>query len=191
MSRVHPVEDWADDDVLSPDEPNPEIANLVSEINGHVDRDNLDTSILTGAKVALDAFHGFVELEGAGTDSVVRDNADTNRWVSIESGTLTTDDGVIKCSGWLTYDVPDSAFTTPKHVEMGLRVDGEIACRSGSSAWLSSDTLWCEGSITRGPGAHKVEIVVRVTPGEYITAPSASLTVTVNARNAIFREPAR
>ena len=192
MSRSFALESWTDGDLLAPDEPNAEVDALVAEINGHLDKDNIDAALITGAKVALDTFHGILWIDDSGPDAIVGGGTTSpNDWQVLESGTLTTDDSEIEVIGSCTYD---SASVTPPaglHGELGVRIDGDIVARTGSSSWFESDSLWCEGMLPVGPGAHTIQLVYRVLPGEYDGGPPASLTHTVNGRSLWAREVAR
>ncbi len=188
MSRIYPEEAWADADVLLVDDLRSEMDLIVGEMNGHVDVDNIPQLIITGAKVELDAFHEILYTAAAGPDTLTRENTDTNRWFVLESGTLTTGDGFIEVEGSCTYDCPSGSGS---HCEIGVRVAGEVCARSGSTGWLEADSPCALGCIAVPPGDHLVELVFRITPGEYASAPTASLDITVNQRVLYARYVAR
>lgn len=178
MSRIYQVETWADGDELCVDQVNAELDALVSEMNGHLDVDNVPVGIVTGAKVALDTFHGILWDTDPGPSTVAFEGGDTQGWEVLLTGTLTTEDGYIECEGQITYEF---ATTEGTHVEVGVRIDGQIACRSGASGWFEEDSLAALGMFPCGPGSHVVELVVHVNPGDYETAPAA-VDCTVNAQ---------
>lgn len=187
VSRVYRVESWADGDELCVDQVNAELDSLVGEMNGHIDVDNIPAGIVTGAKVEVDAFNGIVDETAAGPTSVVFNGGAAQGWEVLLTSSLTTEDGYVEVEGQATYDLPNAAGT---HVEVGVRIDGRIAARSAASGWYESDSLACFGLCPVGPGAHVVELVVHVNPGEYDTAP-ADVTCTVNAQALWARFVAR
>jgi hypothetical protein len=180
LSRVYSREQWADGDILTVEELNSEIADVAAEMNGHITSDNLAAGILTAAKFELDAFHELLWTTDAGPDNYTRENSDTQRWFSILSGTLTTEDGRVYVEAGATYDCPSKLGD---HVELGIRIDGDIVARSGSSAHLRSDTLSAFAMPTVGAGTHTIEVVMRITPGDTLDPYTTSLTVTVNGRD--------
>lgn len=188
MSRVYRTETWADDDVLLPDEPNAELNAVIGEMNGHLDTDNLDAALVTGAKVALDVFHEILWVEGAGPDAHERVNSDTQRWFALESRPLVTGDGRVFVEAQATWDF---AAGDGNHVEIGVRLDGVVVARSGSSSFLEADSATAIGCPPVAPGSHTVELVMRITPGERKSPPTTSLTATVNGRSLWARFLAR
>jgi len=182
MSRNFSEATWSDGDVLSPDEPNFELASIVGEMNGHIDGDNFPASEITGAKFALQTFHSILFIEGAGPTTVERTNADDQFWHSLEVGTLTTEDGRIKVQAEVTFDSPSGKGY---YSEVGVRLDGRVVARSGpSSTYVESDTISCFGCPDVGPGVHNIELLFRIMPG---LGWAASATVDINSRTLFAR----
>lgn len=187
MSRVYRVESWADGDELCVDQVNAELDSVVGEMNGHLDVDNVPAGIVTGAKVAVDTFNVLDDVSDAGPDTVSYKGGDSNAWVVLEVTTLACEDGYIEFEGQCTYDLPNVGGT---HCELGVRIAGSTAGRSASSGWLEADSLACFGLWPVGAGTHLVELVFRINPGDYDTAPAA-VDATVNERILWVRFVAR
>lgn len=178
MSRVYRVESWADGDELCVDQVNAEIDALVGEMNGHIDVDNIPAGIVTGAKVEVDAFNVLDDVSDPGPDTIGYEGSDGGDWQLLETTSLACEDGYIEFEGQCTYDMPSAGGT---HCEIGVRIAGSIAGRSASTGWMEADSPSCFGLYPVGPGTHTVDLVFRINPGDYESAPAA-VDATVNER---------
>jgi len=164
MSRVHKVESWADDDILVPDDVNRELEETVGEMNGHLDKDNVQSGeLLTGAKFAVDSFNTIAWKGGLTSGSVTTADSysDLERWIQLSSQDITTQDG--RLSVIATYSYYTNSTTTgneDRGAELGIRIDGTIVARSGTGG-VKADCVATQCAAPVGPGAHTVEMVVR------------------------------
>jgi len=182
MGRIHAEEYWEDGDIFSPDEPNREFGAIAGEMNGHVSVDNTDALLVTGAKVALDAFHELLWVEDAGPDTYSNTNGDEHAWTVVATGTIATGDGRVKLEGQMTYD-STILNKNSAPVELAVLLDGDVVARSGMSGQeFDSESLTCSGCPPVAPGSHTVELVFRTLP---------SWEITVNARSVFGRYLAR
>lgn len=182
MSRIYPEETWADGDIYSLDEPNREFAAIAGEMNGHIDVDNIPALLVTGAKAALDAFHEIIYIDAAGPDAF-NAYAGVNFWETLETTTITTEDGMIRLEGQMTFDSAIIFGASTVVLELGILVDGQVAARSGWSSGLQeSDSLTCVRAYPVGPGDHTVELAIRR---------ASSGSITINGRTLFGRFLAR
>lgn len=164
MAKLYTVERWASGDTLLADIVNHELQNMVGEINGRLDRDNVDAALITGAKVALGTFHEILYSDDAGPFSITRAGGRGQSWVSVLSGTIATGDGLLQMEAQATWQ-ETYAFA------LGLRVDGAIVARTapigGNRRGPDERTAWAGaviGTAFVGAGTHTVELVAMLQP---------------------------
>lgn len=170
MAKVYKSARWQDGDTLLKDDINAELENYVGEMAGHLDRDNVTTGLITGAKFLLDTFN-IIPFEQSTTPLVLtRDAANDQQWFTILSKTITTGDGRLEIEGQATWG--------PSRLDLGILLDGTPVARSGTSGALLHEAAAVIACPAVGPGPHTVELAIRIDPDNTLTP----ITTTVNER---------
>jgi len=168
MSRVEPQTRFQAQDTLRPDAPNEEFEESIGEMNGRLDRDNIDNQLVIGSKVEAGTWNTFLHLELT-SGSVSRGNADEQQWFTIMEGTMVTGDGRIVIEAEYSYSINASQIlgNNAAGIDLGIRVDGVVVARSGPWGGSLRAPLQTVAAPPVGPGAHKVEAVIRIMNGNF------------------------
>ncbi|UCC73958.1 MAG: hypothetical protein JSV86_05215 [Gemmatimonadota bacterium] len=171
MARVEDRERWSDGEVLNVDQVNIELANLVGEMNGHLDRDNLPDS-LSEDKFVLDTFNTIASVYGAGGTVVTTTVSQAP--VNIASASVDCEDGRLRieavCVAGSNGSAAASAFWA-----LAVTVDGRLVGRSPPSDDIHRSTLRVVCSAPVSAGTHTVRLGVLYNPGD--PYPSSALLV--------------
>lgn len=180
-------------DFVTPHEFNAEVGELV-ETAAQLDHDNIRANALTVDKLDLGALQS-IRIQGyesggnvvIGTDVTLTDifpipRSDGTPWIE----TVTTGDGVLSVTFSAEWQSSDGL--TPCYVWAGIKVDGNLEVRSGTTPGSAAgDNVHIECKAPVGAGTHTVELVMGVHP---TLAPFAR-TVSWIERQVAIREVAR
>lgn len=171
MGRVFEKQAWADGDRVTPEEMAVEFNALFGEANGNIDRDNIDTAIVTSSKLAVGAVFREKFLTSNGTDNIIRSrNDDRQAWIVVPdtTATIVVGDGPVRIEAGLHYQAWEGS--TPAHpwacgVDLGIFVDGELIARSDiNSGDLEEDSLHLTAAPALGAGTRIFDLRIRIAP---------------------------
>jgi hypothetical protein len=157
MGKAHPVETFANNDVVTPLEFNREAQELLAELNGGMDRENMPSVGLAQTKVALAQINDFETLALNTVRDITRTVAESaDSWFEIAVGaagriSIVTPDCVLECGAECTAQFNAGARSP---VGFGLFVDGRLVA--------FSSLFRCEF------GSWEVTAVEPVAPGTHI-----------------------
>ncbi len=169
MARVTDRRRWATGDTLNVDPVNDELRSLVGEMNGHLDRENLQGG-LTGDKFVDDTFNNFFSVSG--TSSTITDVSSSQSWSRIDGTTVLCEDGRLEVEAVAVA----SENLANGWWALGITVDGALVARTPPSDMQSRTTLRVIGAPPVGAGTRTVNLVAQVAPGSAV-ATLATLTV--------------
>lgn len=190
MSRVFPVHYIGPNESVHPHYLNGEVLEVVTEVNGRLDRENLPADIGAAkfAQYALGRLHFdakatpvTLELPAASSHGSVLDTG----WVLLGGSELEFTSPGQRLDVEVRCNVNDTGGNSP-WCEIGLELDGEVVIRSDAQSLdVPRRCLEISGSVFLTRGAHVVRMVGRL---QHPTVNSVATTVSFDKRTLMLRE---
>jgi len=186
MAVLYPRRHWQDGDVFTPHELNAEANRAAELLNGRLDRENLGTRLITGAKVQQDVFHGIAYERLVGPAAITITRAAHSQglpWVEVSALGLT----LASLGGWvelrlsLAIEISATILSASRldmqSWAMGIKVDGSVVTYTdptlmsrGDYAGLGKDSLGIVYGMFLGRGAHTYVPVVRLIGAQQVSS---------------------
>lgn len=169
MSYRYRVEYVETGNVVEPSGWNANQAELASEFNGGLDRDNFGLGAISQAMLADNACHEF-DRQVMSSSTAVTLSAETTDWQTILESTGITSAldciAVIEWSGeweWSGAASYAAGTNTEDALELRLTVDGETVCQTGPIGdQRVYDATYLVGAALLAPGAHTITLQGRI-----------------------------
>jgi len=173
MARAYPVERFATDQTLRVERLNADLDGAAAEMNGHLDRDNINADAIAADKAAFNTWHGIQFVE-ASAPLALTAAAD---WQTVLSTTgLVTDDGRLHVEASFSFD----AASTARGVGAAIFLDGALVAASPKGRLEVSGANAVIAAPPVGAGPHTVELKVHT-----------QATTTINGRSLFCHQGAR
>ena len=174
--RIFEQRDWADGDVITPEEMNLEFSTLFGGLNGTLDRDNVQVvALIDRTKMELGSISKSLKKESAVSAFLIRSGGtDRQTWYDVPTltGTIVTGDTTLAISAQL--DAKSFANVSPTGTggtdanfgwDLGVMVDNHLIGRTDATGVQFRKCHAIEVTAPVAAGSHTVKAVVRIGIG--------------------------